>query len=145
MKAVIQRVQQAEVKVDGNVTGSINKGLLVFLGIGKEDNEDRLNFLVNKIINLRVFEDESGKMNLSVKDTNGEILVVSQFTLYGDVKKGYRPNFMNAAPPEVAEQYYELFIKKLKENGIKTETGKFGAMMQVHLINDGPVTIIIEK
>lgn len=144
MKAVVQRVNSANVKVDNEITGSINKGLLVYLGIGKDDTQKEVDFFVNKIANLRIFEDNNGKMNLSALNLGCDILVVSQFTLYGNVKKGFRPSFQDAADRDKANSLYELLVKKLKETGLKIETGIFQAMMKVESINDGPVTIIIE-
>lgn len=145
MRAVVQRVSQANVKVDGKIVGEINKGLLVFLGVGKEDDEKDLDYMIDKILGLRIFEDENGKLNLSLMDIQGELLVISQFTLYGNVKKGKRPSFTDAADPDIANKYYELFIEKAREKGVKTEHGIFGADMKVSLINDGPVTILIDS
>lgn len=146
MKLLIQRVSKANVKVDNEMIGEIEKGFLVFLGITNTDTEETADYLVNKLINLRVFEDEDCKMNLSLKDINGQLLVISQFTLYAETKKsGNRPSFINAAKPEYANKLYEYFINKCKEKNIYTETGEFGAYMQVELINDGPVTIMLEK
>jgi len=145
MRIILQRVKEASVKVEGNIIGQIGKGALVLLGAGKEDSEHDVEYLVDKILNLRIFEDEAGKMNLSVIDSGGEVLVVSQFTLYGDCRKGRRPSFDKAAPPEVAENLYELFVKKVRERGLKVETGKFRAMMDVHLVNWGPVTLMLDS
>lgn len=145
MRAVVQKVNKASVTVDEESIGSIDKGLLVLLGIGKDDDECDVEYMVKKIIGLRIFEDDNDKMNLSVKDVQGEILVVSQFTLYGDTRKGKRPNFMASASPDMAEKYYNDFIDKCLNNGIKTETGLFGAHMKIELINDGPVTIMIDS
>lgn len=145
LRAVVQRVSQASVKVDEKIVGEINKGLLVLLGVGREDTVADLEYLVNKIVGLRIFEDENDKMNLSLLDIKGELLVVSQFTLYGDVRKGKRPSFTDSAPPEVAEEMYLKFIDKCAEMGIKTEKGMFGANMKVSLINDGPVTILLDS
>ena len=145
MKALIQRVKRASVSISGELYSSINKGILVFLGVEKEDEKVNAEKLADKILKLRIFEDENEKMNLSVKDVNGELLVVSQFTLCGDCKKGTRPSFDKAAEPKKAVDLYEYFIKYLKEQNIKTETGKFRAMMDVELVNDGTVTFWLEK
>ncbi len=145
MRVVIQRVKFAEVIVKNKSVGKIGKGLLIFLGIKKGDTENEIKYLVNKIINLRIFEDSNGKMNYSIKDLNYELMIVSEFTLYGNCKKGFRPNFQDAAPIEYAEKLYNIFVEKIKESGLKTATGIFRAMMDVHLINDGPVTIIMES
>ena len=145
MRSVVQRVSKAKVTVNDEIIGSINKGLLVFLGIGNEDIDADMEYLCDKIINLRIFEDENEKMNLSLLDIQGEILIVSQFTLYGDLRKGKRPNFMNAAPPNVAEDIYLKFIEKCKTYNIKVQTGAFGEHMNIELINDGPVTIMIDS
>ncbi|NMB07810.1 MAG: D-tyrosyl-tRNA(Tyr) deacylase [Tissierellia bacterium] len=145
MRAVVQRVDYANVKVKGKVVGEIDKGLLVFLGVGDNDNNSDLEYMVDKILGLRIFEDDLGKMNLSLKDINGEILVVSQFTLYGDVRRGKRPSFTSSAKPELAERLYEDFIEKCKEEGLKVETGIFGAHMDVEIKNNGPVTILIDS
>lgn len=144
MRAVIQRVKEGEVRIEGETVGQIKKGLLVFLAVHEDDSEEKLKKMAEKIIALRIFSDNEGKMNLSLKEVGGEILVVSQFTLYGDTKKGNRPSFIESARGEKAGPFYEKFVKYLKEGGIKTETGEFGAMMEVELINDGPVTIIME-
>lgn len=145
MKALIQRVKKASVTIDNQLYSSINKGILVFLGVEKSDEKENAEKLVQKISVLRIFEDENEKMNLSVKDVNGEILVVSQFTLCGDCKKGTRPSFDNAAAPEKAVDLYEYFIKCMEEANIPVKTGKFRAMMDIELINDGPVTFFLEK
>jgi len=145
MKAVIQRVRNADVKVDGKITGEINQGLLILLGVGPEDTEKIADEMVQKICKLRIFRDEEDKMNLSVKDIDGEILVVSQFTLYADCQKGNRPSFVNAAPPEKANELYEYFKTQCQKEVKKVASGIFGADMKVSLLNDGPVTIILEK
>ncbi len=145
MKAVIQRVKKASVKIENRIHASISKGLVVFLGVGKGDNESDVEYLVRKIINLRIFENELGKFDFSLKDIDGEMLVVSQFTLYADCKKGNRPSFENAETPDNAKMLYEKFVEKIRENGIKVVTGVFGAKMEIELINDGPVTIILES
>ena len=145
MKAVIQRVKKSSVKVGNEITGKIGKGILVLLGVEKGDTEKDAGYLAGKIINLRIFEDDNGKMNLSLADVGGELLAVSQFTLLGDCKKGRRPSFVKAAPPEEAKRLYEYFVEKVKSLGICVQTGKFQAMMEVSLINDGPVTFILES
>ena len=145
MRAVIQRVKSAQVSVDGRVTGKIGSGLLVLLGVGKGDGGSDLSFLTSKIPDLRIFEDASGKFNLSLKEIGGEMLVVSQFTLYGDCRKGRRPSFTDAEDPTQAKNLYEQFVSKLKEQGIPVQTGEFQAKMEVHLINDGPVTLILDS
>lgn len=145
MKVLVQRVKSASVKINGEVYSLIGKGLLVFLGVEKEDSQLHADKLVNKIVNLRIFEDENAKMNFSLKDVNGEIMVVSQFTLCGDCRKGTRPSFDKSAPPNFAYDLYEYFISKLVQCGLKVSTGKFKAMMDVELINDGPVTFWLEK
>lgn len=145
MKVVIQRVQHALVKVDGNTIGKCGRGFLILLGVGNEDTIEDAEALVNKIIKLRVFEDDEGKMNLSVQDVGGEILIISQFTLYADCRKGNRPSFVNAAPPAVSVPLYETFVELMKNTGIPTECGEFGADMKVELLNDGPVTIVLDS
>jgi D-aminoacyl-tRNA deacylase len=145
MKVVLQRSKQAKVEVDGAVVGKISKGFVLLVGVTHEDTEEDAAYLAEKIVHLRVFEDENEKMNHSLKDVSGEILSVSQFTLYGDTRKGRRPNFMNAAKPDHALMIYNRFNDLLREQGIRVETGEFGAMMDVSLLNDGPVTLIIES
>jgi len=145
MRAVIQRVTRASVTVEGTVTGSIDNGLLVLLGIEDADNDEDINWLSNKIVNLRIFNDEAGVMNKSVIETNGRILLVSQFTLHASTKKGNRPSYIKASKPDIAIPMYEKMIKQLDTDlGQKTETGIFGADMKVELLNDGPVTIVID-
>ena len=145
MKALVQRVKSSSVKVNGEIIGKSNAGLLIFLGITHDDTIKELNFLVNKCANLRIFEDASGKMNNSLLDINGDVLIISQFTLYGDCKKGRRPSFIEAARPDKAIPLYDRFIIEFQKLGVKTESGKFGADMDVELINDGPVTLMIES
>lgn len=145
MKALIQRVSEARVEAEGRKLSSIGKGLLVLLGVERGDKEADIDFTVRKVANLRIFEDERGKMNLSVKDIGGEALVVSQFTLAGDVRKGNRPSFDSAEEPQKAQAMYREFVKRLEAAGVKTSTGEFAARMAVSLVNDGPVTIIIES
>lgn len=145
MKALIQRVKEASVTIDGKLYSQIKNGLLIFVGVTKDDNEINAQNLSEKIVNLRIFEDENEKMNFSVKDVNGEILVVSQFTLCGNCKKGNRPSFEESAPMDKANTLYEYFVTKIKEHNLKVATGKFRAIMDVALINDGPVTFFIEK
>jgi D-tyrosyl-tRNA(Tyr) deacylase len=145
MKALIQRVKKASVSIGGENFSAIGKGLLIFLGVGIGDTEKEIEYLVRKIVNLRIFEDQSGKLNYSIKDIGGEILIVSQFTLYADCKKGNRPSFEKAEKPDVALKLYEKFINRVKTEGIEVKTGVFGASMEVELINDGPVTIMLES
>ena len=145
MKAVLQRVKHASVSIDRKIYSQINEGLLVLYGVEKGDTRDKMEWIAKKIPNLRIFEDENDKMNLSVCDINGEILVVSQFTLAADCKKGTRPGFDKAELPQEAEKMYEEFITEIKKSGISVKTGKFGAMMDISLCNNGPVTIILEK
>lgn len=145
MRAVIQRVQYASVKVDGRLIGQCKAGFMILLGVGEEDTEKDVDVLVNKICKLRVFEDEAGKMNLSIQDVGGEMLVISQFTLYAECRKGNRPSFIKAAHPAVAIPLYERFIDGVRNAGIPVETGEFGADMKVELLNDGPVTIVLES
>jgi len=145
MRALLQRVSKASVTVEGQTISTIGKGLLILLGVGHGDGEAQAKFLSEKIANLRVFEDEQGKTNLSILDVNGEAIVVSQFTLYADMRKGRRPSFIAAALPEVAEPLVARFVELLRGQGISTQTGKFGAHMQVEIHNDGPVTIWLER
>lgn len=145
MRAVVQRVTYSSVEVDGVIVGEINKGFNVLLGISKEDTEEDMKYIKDKIINLRVFSDENDKMNLSLLDIQGELLLISQFTLYGDARKGRRPNFMNALGGEEAKSFYDKFVEIMKETGLKVETGIFGADMKVDIKNDGPVTILLDS
>lgn len=145
MRAVIQRVTAADVQVDLEIVGRIGTGLLVLLGIARTDEEKHADYLADKVVNLRIFEDGEGKMNRSLLETGGELLVVSQFTLLGDCQKGRRPSFVEAAPPERAEQLYEYFVDQLRLKGINVSTGQFQAKMAVSLVNDGPVTLILES
>jgi D-aminoacyl-tRNA deacylase len=145
MRSVVQRVTRASVKVDGEVIGEIENGLVVLVGIARDDTKVEAAYLVDKISNLRIFDDEEGKMNLSVKDVNGALLIISQFTLYGDVRRGLRPSWIDAAPPEVAAPLYDFFVRQARTVVDEVATGKFQAMMQVELINDGPVTILIDS
>jgi len=145
MRAVVQRVTRASVKVDGEIIGEIGNGLVVLVGIARDDTKVEAAYLVDKISHLRIFDDAEGKMNLSVIDVNGALLIVSQFTLYGDVRRGLRPSWIDAAPPEVAEPLYEFLVRQARAAVAEVATGKFQAMMQVELINDGPVTILIDS
>ena len=145
MRAVIQRVIRASVTVDGRVAGEIGAGFLLLVGVGKTDNPESASYLAEKIANLRIFSDNEGKMNLSVLDIGGSALVVSQFTLYGDTRGGRRPSFIQAAPPQEANCLYEEFVKSLRSLGMTVETGVFQAHMQVELVNDGPVTILLDS
>lgn len=145
MRAVVQRVTNADVKIDGRVNGKIDDGLLVLLGVGNGDTEEDMKYIADKIIKLRIFSDENDKINLSLEDVGGSMLVISQFTLYGDCSHGRRPYFGNAMEPVTANEMYEKFVAYIKEQGIHTETGEFGADMKVSLTNDGPVTIILES
>ena len=146
MRIVLQRVVEASVKINESIKGSVDKGLLLFLGIEAEDNEEDIDWLVQKVSNLRIFEDENGKMNLYVKEIEGEVLVISQFTLFASTKKGNRPSFIKAAKPEIAIPLYEQFLQKIKSvSNLKVESGEFGADMKVSLCNDGPVTILIDS
>jgi len=145
MRLVLQRVKTARVAINGQSVGSIGNGILILLGVHKDDTLEKADFLAVKCVDLRIFSDDRGKMNLSLIDIGGEALVVSQFTLFGDCSKGRRPSFIEAAPPEKGKMLYEYFVLKLKERVKKVETGVFGAMMDVELVNDGPVTLILEK
>ncbi len=145
MRALIQRVSQSRVVVDGEITGEIKRGLLVLLGVAGADEQKQLKWLADKIVGLRIFEDEAGKMNLSLADVGGEMLVVSQFTLFGDCRKGRRPSFIDAAPPEKAEMMYNDFVEYVRSQGISVGTGRFRTHMEVELTNDGPVTIWIDS
>ena len=145
MRAVVQRVSRAQVAVNGEIAGQIGLGLLVLLGVGRDDTEADATYLAEKIARLRVFEDAQGKMNRSVQDVGGSVLAVSQFTLYGDVRRGKRPSFDAAAPPERAHQLYEFFVEQIRSAGLRCETGRFQEMMQVELVNEGPVTILLDS
>ena len=145
MRAILQRVLNASVKVDGKTIGEIDKGLLVFLGVGEGDTEKDLKYIADKCIGLRIFSDEEDKMNLALTDVGGQMLVISQFTLYGDCRKGRRPSFASSMEPVKAKEMYESFIKYIEQSGIKTEHGEFGADMKVELINDGPVTLMLDS
>ena len=144
MRALLQRVSHAKVTVDGDVTGQIDEGLLVFLGCGEGDDDEDLEYLVDKLVNLRIFADDEGRMNLSLLGVQGQMLVVSQFTLYADTRRGRRPSFTNAMKPGPAEDLYERFVDAVAERGVQVATGVFAAMMDVELVNDGPVTIMID-
>jgi D-tyrosyl-tRNA(Tyr) deacylase len=145
MRMVIQRVKEASVTVEDNVVGKIGKGIAVLLGVARGDTEKEADYLANKLVNLRIFEDDAGKMNLSIQDIGGEFLVVSQFTLLGDCRKGRRPGFSNAAPPEEADRLYLYFVEQLRAKGFHVETGQFQAIMLVKISNDGPVTFVIDS
>src|SRR4030095_8632320 len=145
MRAVVQRVTRASVTVDGEIVGEIGNGLAVLLGVAADDTDADADYLAQKIVSLRILDDSEGRMNLSLKDAGGEMLVVSQFTLYGDVRRGLRPSWSDAAPPEVAEPLYEYFVKKCRELLERVETGSFRKMMLVELVNDGPVTLILDS
>ena len=145
MRAVIQRVSRAKVSVDGETTGEIGKGILVLLGVSREDSETEADYLLEKTLNLRIFEDDTGKMNLSLLNIKGDLLVVSQFTLYGDSRKGRRPSYIKAAEPVEANRLYEYFVAQAEKQLEKVETGRFQAMMDVELVNDGPVTILLDS
>ena len=145
MRAVVQRVSRAKVTVDGIVVGEIGLGLLVLLGVGRHDNNADADYLADKIIGLRIFEDEAGKMNLAVGEVDGGVLVVSQFTLYGDVRRGKRPSFDDAAPAQQARELYEYFVDRIEKAGLLCATGRFQEMMNVELVNEGPVTILLDS
>lgn len=145
MRAVVQRVSRAQVAVNGAITGEIGRGLVVLLGVGSSDTPADAEYLATKIAGLRIFEDESGKMNLAAGEVGGAVLAISQFTLYGDVRRGKRPSFDAAAPPEAARALYELFVQRIREAGLICETGHFQTAMQVELVNDGPVTILLDS
>jgi D-tyrosyl-tRNA(Tyr) deacylase len=145
MRAVVQRVSRAEVAVNGEITGEIGLGVLVLLGVGRDDSEADATYLAEKICGLRIFEDDQGKMNRSVQDVGGSVLAVSQFTLYGDVRRGKRPSFDAAAPPDKARQLYEFFVEQIRAAGLRCETGCFQEMMTVELVNEGPVTILLDS
>jgi len=145
MRAVVQRVQSAEVLIEGRLSGKIGNGLLVFIGVGKGDGEEDISYMTSKLPELRIFEDASGKFNLSLKEIGGEMLIVSQFTLYGDCRKGRRPSFTEAEEPIKAKSLYDRLVSKLEELGIAVQTGEYQAKMHVHLINDGPVTLLLDS
>jgi len=145
MRAVVQRVTRAQVTVGDEVVGKIGPGLLVLLGVAKSDTQADADYLASKILGLRIFDDENGKMNLSLAETRGSVLAVSQFTLYGDARKGRRPSFDEAAPPHLANELYQHFVGKIRESGFTCQTGRFQAMMKVELVNDGPVTILLDS
>ena len=145
MRAVLQRVLSAQVKVDGKIAGKIGRGLLVFLGVSKTDTQADADYVAAKIAGMRIFDDEQGKMNFSLAETSGSVLVVSQFTLYGDVRRGKRPSYDQAAPPEQARELYEYLVRRIRDTGFICETGEFQARMQVELVNDGPVTILVDS
>ena len=145
MRAVIQRVSRARVRVDGQTTGEIGQGLLILLGVGQGDTPKEADYLLEKIINLRIFEDAGGKMNLSLLETGGQLMVISQFTLYADCRKGRRPSFTDAAPPEEAQKLYDYFVGAARNRGLPVATGIFQALMEVELVNSGPVTILLDS
>ena len=145
MRTVVQRVSRAQVRVGEEIVGRIGPGLLVLLGVSTVDTRADADYLARKVLGLRIFEDDEGKMNLSLADTHGAVLAVSQFTLYGDVRRGKRPSFDEAAPPDLARELYEYFVEKIRQGGTICETGRFQAMMQVELVNDGPVTLLLDS
>ena len=145
MRAVVQRVSRAKVTIGGQIAGQIGRGLLVLLGVGSADTANDADYLAEKVINLRIFEDPDGKMNLSVAEIGGAVLAVSQFTLYGDVRRGRRPSFDAAAPPQPARELYQYFVERIRAAGLRCETGRFQEMMQVELVNEGPVTILLDS
>lgn len=145
MRAVIQRVSEGSVSVDGKIIGEINQGLVILLGVTHDDTREDADYLSEKIVNLRIFNDDAGKMNRSLLDINGAVLAISQFTLYGNTRKGRRPSFVEAAPPDIADPLYEYFMANTREKGVVVEKGQFGAMMQVKIFNDGPVTILLDS
>ncbi len=145
MRVLLQRVSRADVRVDGQTTGAIERGLLLLVGFTADDDDARLAWMADKVVGLRIFGDDEGKMNLALTDVSGAVLVVSQFTLYGDASQGRRPSFIAAARPEVAEPLYRKFVAHLRNRGVRVETGEFGAMMEVALVNDGPVTLWLER
>ncbi|PHU34750.1 MULTISPECIES: D-aminoacyl-tRNA deacylase [Pseudobutyrivibrio] len=145
MKFVIQRVNEASVKVDGNIIGQINKGFLVLIGVGQDDTKEIADKMVKKLLGLRIFDDENDKINLSLTDVGGELLLISQFTLYANCKKGYRPSFIEAGAPDMANEMYEYIVEKCRQGGFHVETGEFGADMKVSLLNDGPFTIVLDS
>lgn len=145
MRAVVQRVSRSRVTINGWIAGEIGLGLLVLLGVGREDTESDVTYLADKVVGLRIFEDSDGRMNLSVMDVGGSVLAVSQFTLYGDVRRGKRPSFDAAAAPEGARRLYELFVERIRSAGLRCETGRFQEMMRVELVNEGPVTILLDS
>ncbi|MDE3001212.1 MAG: D-aminoacyl-tRNA deacylase [Gemmatimonadota bacterium] len=145
MRALVQRVSRSAVFINGELTAEIGRGMLILLGVGRRDTPDTIQYVAGKCIHLRIFEDEQGKMNRSLAETGGQVLVVSQFTLYGDTRKGRRPGYSGAAPPETAEAYYNAFVDALRCQGVSVRTGRFGADMQVEIHNDGPVTLMVES
>jgi D-tyrosyl-tRNA(Tyr) deacylase len=145
MRLLLQRVSRAEVRIDGKTVGKVGRGFCLLVGFTHDDGAEEAEWMADKVIGLRLFGDEEGKMNLALEDVSGELLVVSQFTLYGDARKGRRPSFIDAARPEAAEALYELFVERLRARGVHVETGEFGAMMEVDLVNDGPVTLWLER